>query len=185
MVVPAEQRAPSRRSRFVLPLAGLAISLALLAALLVGFAAPDSPAGSPLIGARAPEFDLPTTDGGTRSLASLRGQVVIVNFWASWCVPCREEAPLLDETAREFGDRGLRVLGVLYQDDPAAARAFEETYGLTYESVVDAAGRTAIDYGVFAIPESFLVDREGVIRERQIGPYSRAQVDRLIAQYLS
>ena len=184
MVAPADHRRPSGRSRFVLPVVALAVALGLVAALAVGFAAPDSSASSPLIGAPAPVFDLPTTNGGTRSLASLRGDLVIVNFWASWCVPCRDEAPLLEETAREFGDRGLRVLGVLYQDDPAAARAFEETYGLTYESVVDASGRTAIDYGVFGIPESFLVDREGVIRERQIGPYNRAQLRRLVAQYL-
>ena len=185
MVAPSEGRSPPRRRARLVALLGLGISAALFAALFVGFAAPKSSEGLPLVGEAAPDFRLPTTDGGNVSLTELRGEVVVLNFWASWCAPCREEAPLLEEVAGEFAPDGLRVLGVLYQDDPGAAREFERTYGLSYPTVVDAAGRVAIDYGIFGIPASFLIDRAGVIRERKLGPYSGAELRDLVRRYLS
>jgi len=137
-----------------------------------------------LIGEPAPPFRLVGLDGQTTSLADLRGKLVLVNFWASWCIPCREETPLLEATAREYKARGLRVVGVIYQDSADAARAFEASYQLTYPSLLDPDGRTAIDYGVLAIPESFLVDAAGVMRDRQLGPFSAVELRRKVDLYL-
>ncbi len=181
MASPAE--VPLRR-RYLVPGLGLLTSVALVGVLALGILRPTTAAPSVLIGRPAPAFTLVALDGRSVSLADLRGQLVLVNFWASWCTPCREETPLLEATSREFDARGLRVLGVVYQDSADAARAFEASYGLTYPSLMDPAGRTAIDYGVLGIPESFLVDAIGVIRDRQIGPYTEPELRRRIELYL-
>lgn len=161
------------------------VAVVLVAVLAVAFARSGGPPRSPLIGRAAPDFALTTIGGETLSMHELRGEVVILNFWASWCVPCREEAPLLERTRRAYEGRGLRVVGVLYQDAQADAAAFAEQYGLGYPSVIDPDGRTAIDYGVIGIPASFLIDREGVIRALQIGPYTDAALRSLVDEYLS
>jgi cytochrome c biogenesis protein CcmG/thiol:disulfide interchange protein DsbE len=124
---------------------------------------------SPLVGASAPEFALPGLDGGELRLGSLRGQVVIVNFWASWCVPCREEAAALETVWRRHRDSGLILVGVNIQDREGAARAFVDHTRTTYSNVVDATGATSIAYGIYGVPETFVIDRTGRIRARQVG----------------
>lgn len=183
-----DQAEPARRGvrdqRFLLPLVGLLISVGLLVVLFQAVAKPSEGGGTPLIGQRAPAFRLVTTDGETLSLGDLRGQLVLVNFWASWCVPCRDEAPMLQQAARDYEARGLRVVGVLYQDSAEAAREFEAKYSLTYPTVLDPDGRTAIDFGVLGIPESFLIDKDGLVRDRQFGPYTADELRRKIELYL-
>lgn len=120
---------------------------------------------SPLIGEPAPDALLPKLDGqGDLDLQGLRGTVV-VNFWASWCVACRAEHDDLVSSAEAFADRGVRFVGVVYQDDPSSARLFldELGWGENYEYVTDPGSRTAIAFGVFGVPETFFIDREGVI----------------------
>lgn len=182
--LPDRAVAVAPRRRFLLPLVALIISAGLLAALFVGVATPPESGGTPLTGREAPAFRLGTTDGQTLALSDLRGQLVLVNFWASWCIPCREEAPMLAKAARDYGGRGLRVVGVLYQDDAEGARKFEAEYGLTYQTVLDPDGRTAIDFGVLGIPESFLIDQDGIVRDRQIGPYTAEELRRKIELFL-
>jgi cytochrome c biogenesis protein CcmG/thiol:disulfide interchange protein DsbE len=114
----------------------------------------------------APAFELPRFDEGTLSLASLRGQYVLVNFWASWCIPCRDEAPLLERAWREYRARGLVVLGVNIQDLEPEARKFIAEFKVSYPNVRDRDGRVSRAYGTTGVPESFFIDREGrVVRK--------------------
>jgi cytochrome c biogenesis protein CcmG/thiol:disulfide interchange protein DsbE len=114
----------------------------------------------------APAFDLPRFDGGTLALSSLRGQYVLVNFWASWCIPCRDEAPLLERAWREYRNRGLTVVGVNIQDLEPEARKFIAQFKVSYPNVRDRDGRVSRAYGITGVPESFFIDREGrVVRK--------------------
>jgi cytochrome c biogenesis protein CcmG/thiol:disulfide interchange protein DsbE len=110
----------------------------------------------------APGFRLPRIDvEGHLSLASLRGKGVVVNFWASWCIPCKEEAPVLEQTWRRHRDEGLVVLGVDAQDFKGDARAFMRKHGVSYPVVHDGKGSTLGRWGVTGFPETFCVDRRG------------------------
>jgi cytochrome c biogenesis protein CcmG/thiol:disulfide interchange protein DsbE len=119
----------------------------------------------------APAFTLERLDAdGTLSLASLKGKAVVLNFWASWCIPCKDEAPLLEEAWQEHRDRGLVVLGVDAQDFKGDARKFMARYGLTYPVVHDGKGSTLGRYGITGFPETFFVDRQGnLVGERLVG----------------
>jgi cytochrome c biogenesis protein CcmG/thiol:disulfide interchange protein DsbE len=118
----------------------------------------------------APLFRLERLDRkGSLSLASLRGKGVVLNFWASWCAPCKDEAPLLEQAWRDHRDRGLVVLGVDAQDFRGDARKFVERYGLSYPMVYDGKGSTLGRYGVGAFPETYIVDRRGRVVAAIIG----------------
>lgn len=110
----------------------------------------------------APAFTLDRLDSeGQLGVADLRGKAVVVNFWASWCIPCRDEAPVLQQTYERYRDRGLVVLGVDVNDFRADARRFMKRYGLTYPVVYDGKGSTVGKWGVRGFPETFFVDRTG------------------------
>ncbi len=118
----------------------------------------------------APDFELASLDGGTPiALSSFRGQVVVLNFWASWCAPCRLEAPGLRRVSERYADRGVRFLGVDYRDNDAAARAFVDEFRLEYPSVTDPSGSLAYDYGLIGFPTTFIIDAAGTIRYRFVG----------------
>ena len=121
----------------------------------------------------APPFTLADPSGTTVSLEELRGQVVLVNFWATWCLPCRAEMPELDEFAREYQGAGFRVLAVNVLEDADAVRRFGEELQLELPLLVDPHGEVYRAYGVQGLPTSFLVDPEGVIRHVQLGVVSR------------
>lgn len=144
---------------------------ALAAVLLVGGVAVASRFGtdpklvpSPLIGKPAPAFTLDRLDGqGTVSLDDYPFQILVVNFWASWCVACRAEHPALVATAAAFKDQGVEFLGIVYQDRPESARAFLDELGWGYTYAVDPTSATAIDFGVFGVPETFFLDRGHIV----------------------
>ena len=125
---------------------------------------------SPFIGKPAPAFSLPGLhdESVTVSPASMRGQVWLLNVWASWCAPCREEHPVIVAAAR---DSGVPVIGLNYKDERSAARGWLRQLGDPYQAIAaDRDGRVGIDWGVYGVPETFVIDRAGIIRHKVIGP---------------
>lgn len=148
---------------------GLPLVLGFLGLLAYGFTREARVIPSPLLAKPAPGFTVPRFDGGTISLQELRGKVVFLNFWASWCPPCREEARLLEEAWQRYKDRGVVFLGVNIQDREVDARAFLREFGVTYPNGIDHGSKIAVDYGVYGLPETFFIDREGNITYKHIG----------------
>jgi cytochrome c biogenesis protein CcmG/thiol:disulfide interchange protein DsbE len=148
----------------------LAIFVVLLAFLWIGLGKDPREVPSPLIGKPAPAFRLAKlhAPGEMLSTQDLKGRVWLLNVWASWCVSCRIEHPLLVDLAKS---NVVPVYGLDYKDDPAAGREWLTRNGDPYTaSIVDRDGRVGIDYGVYGVPETFLIDKAGVIRYKQIGP---------------
>lgn len=161
--------------RYALPAAILAVLVALFA---IGLQRDPSKIPSPLIDKPAPAFELPTTEGGTLAASQLKGPL-LVNFWASWCAPCLQEHPLLMELARS----GVTVIGINYKDEPAAAEQWLARHGNPFKRVArDADGRAGLDWGVYGVPETFLLDADGVIRHKHIGPLTREAWDEIRGQ---
>lgn len=172
------------RRRVIVVLAGVLIAGLALAMIAVGFRSDPTAVDSPLLGRPAPLFVLATLDGRQVDLAALRGRPVLVNFWASWCGPCRDEAPLLARADTEYGPAGLAVIGIVFQDTPENARAFMARYGQTFPGLIDPGGRTALDYGVFGIPETFFVGRDGGVVSRQVGPIDWPSLERQVQEII-
>jgi len=155
------------KAKFLVP---LALFLVLAGFLGYGLQLNPREVPSPLVDKPAPEFRLATLAAPDTALgaADMRGEVWLLNVWASWCVSCREEHPVLMELAR---DKVVPLVGLNYKDTRPEAIAWLEAHGDPYTaSVVDADGRVGIDYGVYGVPETFLIDRQGVIRYKHIGP---------------
>lgn len=150
--------------------------------LFTGFELDPRAIRSPLIGREAPAWSVTTLDGGRLTSAELAGRPYVVNFWASWCVPaCVDEHPVLTAAHQRHGDE-VTFVGVLFQNDPADARAFLARYGDPgYRHLVDESGAVAIDFGVTAPPETFFVDANGIVRHKQVGPLT----DALMAEHLA
>ena len=134
---------------------------------------------------RAPDFTLPDlANGRTISLSDFRGRIVVLNFWASWCLPCRDEAHGLQATWQAYRTRGVQFLGSNYADDRYAARGFIEEFGITYPSVFDPSGRLAADYGFFGLPSTFVIDGSQRIRVSFTGYVAAGQLRRSLDQLL-
>jgi peroxiredoxin len=123
------------------------------------------------VGEPAPEFAAATLDGDTISLASLRGDAVVLNIWATWCAPCREEMPALDALQRQYADEGLRVIGVSIDGRGAASEvaSFLERNGIDFTILHDPDERVTRTFRTIGVPETFLIDRDGRVVERWIG----------------
>lgn len=142
---------------------------------------------NPREGFPAPEIQLRDLAGADRSLSRLRGQVVLVSFWASWCAPCRAEMPAMEKIYESFGKDGLAILAVnsTIQDSSEAARAFVVSEHLTFDTLLDVNGSASRTYLVGALPTNFVVDRRGVIRAQFVGgPTSQAVLQSLIQPLL-
>lgn len=159
--------------------AGLLVTIPLVVVLAVGFQHDPKRIDSPLIGKPAPAFRLPTVDGGTVALADLRGKPVVVNFWATWCVPCRQEHPWLVQLSRRYQGR-VDFLGVVYQDKPEAIAAWLQKYGSGYPTLVDEGSRAAIAYGVYGVPETYVIDGAGTIVHKFTGPVDPDELIRIL-----
>ena len=133
----------------------------------------------------AREFANEGLDGHEVSLSELRGSVVMLDFWSSWCPPCRQEAPVLAQLYREYDGRNVKFVGVAIWDDPEDVARYVREFGLIYPNVLDERGRIAIDYGVRGIPEKFFIDSEGNLVRKFVGPISaqklRDALDGLLA----
>ncbi len=173
----------ARRVRWLIPLAVVPV----LFLLAYGFRTNPREIPSPLIGKPAAPFSLKTFDGGQISLESLRGKVVVVNFWASWCYPaCYEEAPALERGWKAFKDRGLVLVGINIQDKEEPARKFLKDFGHSFLNAPDPAGRVSVDYGVYGVPETFFIDRAGRVRYKHVGALTdevfKEQAERLLGE---
>ena len=137
---------------------------------------------SPLLGKKAPAFSLPRFDQpGRISSSDLSGRVAIINFWASWCVPCREETPVLEDFYRRHVG-GVELVGILYNDTTQAALEFRRQLGGSWPLVDDPGGVAAINYGVFGVPETYVVDESGVIKAKLVGAVRRGTLDDVVAR---
>jgi len=142
----------------------------LLLLLAYGFRTDPRAIPTPLIGKPAAPFSLTTFAGEPVSLDGLRGRVVVLNFWASWCVPaCYDEAPVLERGWRAWRDRGVTLVGVNIQDTEDAARQFLARFDHTFPNAPDLGGRVSVDYGVYGVPETFFIDRAGRVRAKHVG----------------
>lgn len=141
--------------------------------------------GSPLLGRPAPQVALQTDDGLPISLASLRGRPVIVNFWASWCIPCKQEFPLFVAARQQYAAEGLEILGVVYKDTPDAARTFMNAEHAAWPMLIDPSGKVAAAYGVQLVPQSYFVDRAGIVRWVSFGsPLTGQALDDILSRIL-
>lgn len=162
-------------------LIGLAVALPILGLLVYGLTVDPRQLPSTLPGKPAPDFVLRTLDTNeTVRLAEQRGNIVVLNVWASWCLPCRTEHPELSAAARLYTGQPVRFYGLLYQDNPDNARAWLRELGQDYPSLVDDGTRTSIDYGVTGVPETFVIDDLGHVRYKKLGPITRAELRRII-----
>ncbi|MFQ5526286.1 MAG: TlpA family protein disulfide reductase [Thermoanaerobaculia bacterium] len=164
-------------------LVGAAVALPLLLFLAVSLGFNPSVIPSPLIGTEAPDFELTSLDGEIVRLSQLRGQPVLINFWATWCQPCIVEHPVLVDGARRYRGRA-RFLGVIYQDKPDLIRRFIAARGGWGTTLIDPGVRVALSYGVYGAPETFIIDKQGVIVEKITGPTSPRQLDALLGPLL-
>ena len=159
----------------------VAILVAVIA--LFGWALTREPTlASPLVGRPAPTFTIPRYDADSIvSLAALRGRPVVLNFWASWCLSCRDEARILEAGWQAHGHE-VAFVGVAVDDEESAARAFIQRYGKTYYLGPDIDGSIALDYGLHGVPETFFIGTDGRILARHIGPLTEADLERRIAE---
>jgi len=163
--------------RFLIP---LGIFIVLVGFLAVGLNLNPREVPSPLVGKPAPDFKLALLSDPAKQLspADLRGKVWLFNVWASWCASCRQEHDLLLDLARQGG---VLIYGMDYKDQPGDAQAVLNRYGNPYvETVVDLDGRAGINYGVYGVPETYLIDRNGIIRYKHTGPLTRDSLDKKI-----
>lgn len=163
--------------RFLIP---LGIFIVLVVFLAIGLKLDPREVPSPLIGKPAPDFKLAllSDPGKQLSPADLRGKVWLFNVWASWCASCRQEHEVLLDLSKQGG---VLIYGMDYKDQPGDAQAVLNRYGNPYvETVVDLDGRAGINYGVYGVPETYLIDRNGIIRHKHTGPLTREILDKKI-----
>ena len=178
--------APRRRWRRLVGAAALAAVAALAGVILsVGFGRDPSVVRSVLLNKPAPPLHGVTLAGGTLDLSSYRGKVVLVNVWASWCAACRAEHPVLVAAQRAYTARGLQIVGIDMSDKLTDARRFLTTMGgVNYPSVRDPNAQIAIAWGTFGVPETYVVDRTGRIREKAVGPITTAWINNHVVPLL-
>lgn len=172
-----ESLAPGVRSKRTGLIVTFAVILALLGLLAWGLRKAQA---GPLSSGMAPDFTLESFEGNTLTLSQLRGQVVIINFWASWCPPCREEAAYLEQTWRKYRDKGVIFIGVDWVDTEKEALAYIDEFDLTYFNGPDIGTRIAQAYNIQGVPETFYVAKNGELRGVHIGPMKSPELDNVI-----
>jgi len=180
MATPPDQR-PGRK----FPWGQLvAVFLVLSVLAIVGFRLRSSSAGPVGLMSPAPDFSLTTFDGQTYRLADLRGKVVVINFWASWCQPCKEEAADLENTWRHYKDRNVLFLGIGYVDTETEAKAYLKEFNITYPNGPDLGTRISQAYRIRGVPETYFIDTAGRLVFSKIGPTTQAEMMSVIEPLL-
>ena len=177
-----EQSPPTKGRNTIGIIVTFACVLALLGLLAWGL---RKVRAGPLSSGMAPNFTITDFDGTTVTLSELRGQVVIINFWASWCPPCREEAAYLEATWRKYEGRGVLFVGVDWVDTEKEALAYIDEFDITYLNGPDIGTRIAQDYNIQGVPETFYVAKNGELRGVHIGPLQSPQLDEKIEELLA
>lgn len=136
------------------------------------------------VGDVAPDFELKTITGETYKLSDLRGQAVMLNFWASWCSPCRAEMPTLQKAYEEYEAQGFVILAINLNESDIAIRGFQEKYGLTFPIVVDKDDRVSRMYDIVPLPTSYFIDREGIVQAKWTGEIRTDQLRLLLRKIL-
>lgn len=167
----------SARSARIVAVVVIVAMVALLALLVwgIGKRAAGTAGSVPVAVRPAPAFTMPLLDGGQLDIASLHGKPVVINFWASWCIPCEEEAAALEQASRLYQDR-VTFLGVNVQDTEPLAREFVQRFGVTYPNGRDLTGAIAVEYGMSGVPETYFVDQEGRIVRKWQGALDEARL---------
>jgi cytochrome c biogenesis protein CcmG/thiol:disulfide interchange protein DsbE len=165
-------------------------AVVLVAVIMVGWVAMGAMGtgalGQDPFGRAAPDFTLPKLNGkGDVSISDFKGKPVVLNFWASWCDPCKQEAPTLAAAQQQWKDAGVVFLGVDTEDTRDEARVFEGQYGITWESAFDPQGQLADQYAVLGYPETFFIDAKGKIRAKYVGPIPSEDLNAYIAQIVA
>ncbi len=181
---PTDEQAESKPGRRINPLAVLVLGMIVVIALVFGIALARQNQTQPTEGS-APDFSITTFSGEPLKLSDLRGKVVVVNFWASWCGPCRYEAPTLQAVSQQYLDRGVVFVGIAYTDTERDAKAFLNQYGVTYANGLDIGTRISERYHITGVPETFFIDRKGNIAQFVMAPLDapslRSILDRVLA----
>jgi len=137
---------------------------------------------APVIGHPAPDFTLTDLDGNTVRPSGFRGKVVFLNFWATWCPPCRAEMPEMEEVYQAYKDKDVVIIGVDLRESMSSVQSFVEENGYNWTFVVDSTGEVARDYMVTGIPSSFFIDKDGIIRALQVGAMSKITMEANLAE---
>jgi cytochrome c biogenesis protein CcmG/thiol:disulfide interchange protein DsbE len=160
-------------------------AIALIVAALLVYAIVATPSEPPQVGSPVPDFQFTALDGSSMDLSARRGEVVVVNFFASWCAPCRQEAADLEQTWQEYQGQEVQFYGIAYKDADSKAQAFLAEFDVSYPSTVDTSNRTARDYGVTGVPETFVIDQEGMLARHFLGPITQARLAQELERVLS
>lgn len=145
--------------------------------------APD-PVPTADIGQPAPPLQLPMVGGGETDLGAYRGQVILLNFWATWCEPCKAEMPVFERAQQQYRDQGLVVLGVNFQERDEEITTFLHQVGVTFPTLVDRTGEVSRQWRATGLPTTFLIDRQGIIRDVRVGAFTDAMLDDRLTKLL-
>ena len=147
----------------------------------------EKPSSVAEVGKLAPVFELQDTEGKIWKLSDLKGQVVFVNFWATWCPPCREEMPSMQELYESMPKDRFKMLSILSNDDPALATVFAAKGGFTFPILVDPGSEIGQAYGLTGVPETYIIDKQGILRQKYLGPrhWSAPAAQQMLMGYIN
>jgi len=137
---------------------------------------------SPLIGRKIPDHELSLFNGSTINLNTLKGKILVINFWASWCSPCKEEAPAIESSWTKYRSKGVEFIGINIMDDKNSAIKYLTEIESSYINAIDKDGKLAVDFGISGVPETLFVDPNGIIVDKYIGPLTEDLIDKFISK---
>lgn len=155
--------------------------------LILALAISSCSSPAPAVGKVAPDFQLQNLDGQAVSLSDFRGRPVLLNFWASWCEPCRFEMPFIQKVFEDevWSEKGLVILGVDIGESPTTVEEFVEAFGLTFPMLLDINQDVALKYNIRGIPTTFLIDKDGIIQNIKVGPFSsKVEIEREVSKFI-